>query len=205
MWEVGIAFQLSWFVGPDTAPATKTGVSRTTFSWISSPRPVGHELGKIRDRSAMCTFVCVRTVAANSDPSGRLDFASLTLCGPHVTGTHFSSAVANPNSDIHLKHRHPDNDLFNVLALNTDTAIEFLINMGDSIMNDKIYDRIGEVWDWAGVICFALLMRKKGNKVCMLVLRRTESDDTYVRIGFLRNVPKMWVDKYATECTVTLV
>jgi hypothetical protein len=194
MWEAGIAFQLSWYgdaSSPDLLSPTKIAVTKPTFSWITSPRPVRYPTGYYHIDSPMCDLVSTRIITATSDPFGRLTYASITLHGQHIQGIELASALINRTSNIHdIVYGRP--------SIVTDLGQQFPLE----ILANTSYTGISFVFDWSSITGFGLYIEH--GRVCMLLLRQCNETDTYSRVGLAYDIPEAWFKAYATECTITI-
>jgi hypothetical protein len=192
MWEAGIAFQLGWYgdaLPQDLSSPSKIAVTKPTFSWITSPRPVHCATSLYDFDSPMCDLVSTRVITATSDPFGRLEYASITLHGQHIPGIKLASALSNRTSNIH------DGSIPSVV---TDIGQKFPLARYLS----RDYIGISSVFDWSLVTCFSLYMERDG--ICILLLRQCTEKDTYSRVGVANFIPEAWFNTYATECTITI-
>jgi hypothetical protein len=194
MWEAGIAFQLSWYgeaSSPDLLSPTKSVVTKPTFSWITSPRPVKYATWFSKSDSPMCDLTSTQVIPATSDPFGRLTYASITLHGQRIQCIELASALINRTSTIH-------DEVPWVPSVVTDLGQRF----PDGKRFDRNYNGISSVFDWSSVTGFGLYIEH--GRVCMLLLRQCNETDTYSRVGLAYHIPEAWFKAYATECTITI-
>ncbi|KAH6638799.1 heterokaryon incompatibility protein-domain-containing protein [Boeremia exigua] len=203
VWEKGIAFHLSWYRQTAIPSTDDAGQSRTasvpTFSWLYHLNQVMYPVILSNSRP-ICTYLDGGSTLTTSDPFGRVSDAFIQLKGHSINGLDLIKYLNN-DEDHGLAEE--------AVLLRTPISIKIDASPHEYWSDDVFYPRTALIkeLDWCTVRGFGLLHYTfSGDEVVILLLLSPASDgSSFVRVGLVGQCPKLIFDKYAAECTVTIV
>ncbi|KAJ4986560.1 hypothetical protein SVAN01_07996 [Stagonosporopsis vannaccii] len=198
VWEIGIAFHLSWRrcdATPETKCLEEIGVEITpTFSWISCRSPIEyHEYGK--ESRSICKYLHGESIKTTVDPFGRISHASICLEGYFINGI---DLVYRLDRESGSSSRRGDPSIY------VDSRGKFSPNRFRARPGKLSYENLMSSQDWSTVKCFGLV-RASWYVVTLLLLLPVSDGSSFVRIGLAEDVSDRWFFQRAVKGSVTIM
>jgi hypothetical protein len=189
IWERGLIRQLAWYLHPyPDSEGKKNSVKIPTFSWITAPGSVLFSR-LVPDFKPFCVLLSAQSIAATTNPFGRITSAQISVRGPVVEGDIF---VRDFTTNMLISAR-----------IYLDEGHYFQVKHEGGHLRKETIEQLLSLQDWNTVVCCGLYSMYMG--VCVLLLQPAPDTDNYVRIGLAENIDVRWFPKHATERTLTII